>query len=370
MALFYDVAAALTEPVLDKALEQTLRLVAEHLRLDAAWVWLLDEDTNQFYLAASYDLPPYLREPMHMTGEPCWCMQAFFDGDFVSQNVDIIACSRLREGIDEAGEGATRGLRSHASIALRFGDRELGLINAARAQSALSPEELQTLVTIGAQVGVAVERSRLAERAAVAARVEERSALARELHDTIVQDLTAITLQLESAGRKIESEPAKAQERVSTAVSLARNALEELRRNVEGLRGDPLAGETLIRAISRLGRKFTSQTGVQLAIEAPDELPPLRPEAEVAIFRIISEALSNIERHADARHVQIAIDADSQGVKVSIEDDGRGFETSAASSGFGITGMRERVEELRGTFALRSSEMSGTGVFVELPAAE
>ena len=73
MSLFYDVAAALTEPNLDRALEQTLRLVAEHLRLDAAWVWLLDETSGQFYLAASYDLPPYLREPMHMTGEPCWC---------------------------------------------------------------------------------------------------------------------------------------------------------------------------------------------------------------------------------------------------------------------------------------------------------
>lgn len=200
MPLFYDVAAALAEPNLDRALERTLQTVAEHLRLDAAWVWLLDETTSQFYLAASYDLPPYLREPLHMTGEPCWCMQAFFEGDFVSSNVDIIACSRLQEGIDAVGEGATRGLRAHASVSLRFGDRALGLLNAARAQNpSLSPTELETLATIGAQVGVAVERSRLAERAASAARLEERESLARELHDTIVQELAAIALHLESA---------------------------------------------------------------------------------------------------------------------------------------------------------------------------
>ena len=368
MSLFYDVAAALTEPNLDRALEQTLRLVAEHLRLDAAWVWLLDEDTNQFYLAASYDLPPYLREPVHMTGEPCWCMQAFFDGDFVSQNVDIITCSRLRDGIDEVGEGATRGLRSHASIALRFGDRELGLLNAARALNpALQVDELETLAAIGAQVGVAVERSRLAERAAVAARIEERGALARELHDTIVQDLTAITLQLESAQRKIAQEPAKAQTRVTTAMTLARTALEELRRNVEGLRSDPLAGETLAGAIARLGRKFTSETGVQLTIQASNELPPLPSSVEIAIFRIVSEALSNIQRHADARRVAIRIDSARESVNVKIDDDGRGFETTAPSAGFGVLGMKERAQALGGSFTVQSSPVGGTNVLVSLP---
>src|SRR5579871_6802742 len=199
MSVFFRIADALSEPHLERALEQTLNVLARDLRLDAAWVWLLDEDRDAFYLAAAYDLPPYLREPLHMTGEPCWCMNAFFEGEFVSRNVDVISCSRLQEGIEEAGAGSTRGLRSHASIALRFGDRALGLLNAARAaHPSFNRSELETLETVGAQIGIAVERSRLAERAQAVARAEERMSLARDLHDTIVQDLTAIGLHLES----------------------------------------------------------------------------------------------------------------------------------------------------------------------------
>ena len=367
MSVFYDVASALTEPNLERALEQTLRLIAEHLELDAAWVWLLDGDTNQFYLAAAYDLPPYLREPMHMTGEPCWCMQGFFDGDFVSQNVDIIACSRLREGIESGGEGVTRGLRSHATIALRFGTRELGILNAARAKNpSLTAQELETLGAIGAQVGVAVERSLLAERAAATARSEERAALARELHDTIVQDLTAIALHLESAERKAGSEPEKSKERIATAMALARSALDEVRRNVDGLRSDPLAGESLVRALSRIGRAFTSETGVQVTIEAPN-LPQLVPEIEFTIFRVVSEALSNVRRHAAARHVDVRIDADAQAVRVRIRDDGRGFDAASSPGGFGIVGMKERAESLNGTLELQSSEGDGTTLVASLP---
>ncbi|HEV7178699.1 MAG TPA: GAF domain-containing sensor histidine kinase [Candidatus Baltobacteraceae bacterium] len=368
MSLFYDVAAALTEPNLDRALERTLQLVAEYLRLDAAWVWLLDEDNGQFYLAASYDLPPYLREPLHMTGEPCWCMQAFFDGDFVQQNVDIISCSRLRDGIDEVGEGATRGLRSHASIALRFGKRELGLLNAARAANpSLQQDELETLAAIGAQVGVAVERSRLSERAAAAARIEERVSLARELHDTIVQDLTAIALHLESAERKTKNEPAKAQERIVTALSLTRDALDELRRNVDGLRNDPLAGEPLVPAIARLGRTFTSETGVQLNLRAPDHLPELASDAEFTVYRVVSEALANVARHAQARRVEVGIGIESNAMTVTIHDDGRGFETAGPQSGFGLIGMKERAESLGGVLRIRSTRDAGTTIGLSLP---
>lgn len=369
MPLYYDVAAALTEPDLDRALEQTLRLVAEHLQLDAAWVWLIDEESRQFYLAASYDLPPYLREPIHMTGEPCWCMRAFFDGEFVSQNVDVIACSRLQEGAEALGEGATRGLRAHASVALRFGERALGLLNAARAKNpSLAPAELETLVTIGAQVGVAVERSRLADRAAAAARVDERVSIARELHDTIVQDLTAIALQLESAQRKTAIAPETAQQRIATAIELTRSALGELRRNVDGLRNDPLAGEPLLAALGRLARTFTSETGVQVTIRRPDRELTLPEATEFAIYRIVSEALSNVYRHANARRVEAALEAVDGSVVVTVSDDGGGFETESAASGVGIIGMKERARALGGSLHVHSRKSEGTRIVATLPA--
>ena len=368
MSVFFQIAEALSEPRLERALEQTLSVVAQNLGLDAAWVWLLDEERNAFYLAAAYDLPPYLREPLHMTGEPCWCMNAFFEGEFVSRNVDVISCSRLQEGIEEAGAGSTRGLRSHASVALRFGDRALGLLNAARAQHpAFKQSELETLETVGAQIGVAVERSRLAERAAAVARAEERMSLARELHDTIVQDLTAITLHLENAKRKIGAAPQRAEEGIATAMDLARTALDELRRNVEGLRSDPLSGETLASALGRLARQFTSESGIQVLLNTAHLTTPLPAPVELAAYRIASESLTNIQRHAGARRVEVQVAQRDGRVVLTIRDDGGGFDPAQPTSGLGVLGMRERAQALGGTLRVESAEDAGTLIEAVLP---
>lgn len=367
VSLFYAVAESLTRVDLEPALEETLRLVARHLSLDAAWVWLVDPATRQFYLAASYDLPPYLRDPVHMTGELCWCMGSFLDGDFVSRNVDIISCSRLQEGASEGGSSVTRGLLSHASVALRFGAQELGLLNAGRAKNPhLSPEELQTLATIGAQIGVAVERARLAERAADAARAEERAALAREMHDTVAQDLAAITLQLESIRRKDASPPP----RLDVALDLARDALRRVRASVEGLREDPLAGQSLVAALSAYARRFTSETGVQVLLELRNEPLSLTNERESEVYRIAVEALNNARRHANARRVTLRLRALDASAMLAIEDDGRGFDTSKPSHGFGITGMKERAHRIGAQLDIVSHVGNGTTVTLRVPNGE
>ncbi|MBV9271903.1 MAG: GAF domain-containing sensor histidine kinase [Candidatus Eremiobacteraeota bacterium] len=364
VSLFYAVAESLTRVDLEPALEETLRLVARHLSLDAAWVWLLDPVTKQFYLAASFDLPPYLRNPMHMTGEPCWCMGSFFDGDFVSRNVDIVSCSRLQEGASEGGFDATGGLLSHASVALRFGAQELGLLNAGRAKNPhLSSDELQTLATIGAQIGVAVERARLAERAADAARAEERAALAREMHDTVAQDLAAITLQLESIRRKDEAQ----QPRIDVALDLARTALRRVRGSVEGLREDPLAGQSLVAALAAYARRFTSETGVQALLELRNEPLAFSNDRESEVFRIAAEALNNVRRHANARRVGVRLRVEHGGAILTIEDDGRGFDTSKPSHGFGITGMKERAHRLGAKLDIASKPGAGTTVTLSVP---
>lgn len=364
VSLFYAVAESLTRVDLEPALEETLRLVARHLSLDAAWVWLVDPTTKQFYLAASFDLPPYLRDPVHMTGEQCWCMGSFLDGDFVSRNVDIISCSRLQEGASEGGSSVTGGLLSHASVALRFGAQELGLLNAGRAKNPhLSPEELQTLATIGAQIGVAVERARLAERAADAARAEERAALAREMHDTVAQDLAAITLQLESIRRKDASTPP----RLDIALDLARDALRRVRASVEGLREDPLAGQSLVAALAAYARRFTSETGVQVLLELRNEPLALSNECESEVYRIAVEALNNARRHANARRVTLRLRVLDDSALLTIEDDGCGFEASRPSHGFGITGMKERAHRIGARLDIASRVGSGTTVTLRVP---
>src|SRR5215204_1524024 len=197
LSILNAIAEGLNRAVdLRQALETTLRLVAELLGLRAGWVWLLDQESGDETLAAAQNLPPILRDhPERMTGS-CYCLRTFRTGDLRgAANVNVVECSRL-EGEAEG----TEGLQYHASIPIYAGAVRLGVLNvASEGWRGLSAEELQLLSTVGYQVGIAVERARLHERAGLLATAEERTRLARELHDSLAQSLSAITLQLEAA---------------------------------------------------------------------------------------------------------------------------------------------------------------------------
>src|SRR5207302_6482916 len=193
------VAEALnSSPDVRQALERTLTLVASLLGLRTGWVWLLDPETQQFYSAAVQHLPPYLHEPVRMTGRSCWCIEEFNAGELTPKNIDVIECSRLRPAVKKKAVHLTHGLRYHASIPLYFQKKPLGIMNlTGPSWRRLSAGELRLLATIAYQVGIALERARLAEESARLARTEERARIAREIHDTLAQGLTAIALHLE-----------------------------------------------------------------------------------------------------------------------------------------------------------------------------
>ena len=292
VALFDAIASALTATDVERALEAALREIVRALDLAAGWIWIVDPETDRFYLAAAHELPPYLREPVQMTGDLCWCMESFVDGDFDSKNVDIIACSRLRRGASEGGDAVTHGLQSHASVALRFGERRLGIMNVCPpAPRRLSEGDLRLLSVTGAQIGLAVERGRLAEEETSSARSAERTRLAREIHDTLAQDLTAIALQLESALRDLPRDSPAAQ-RIATALDVARASMAQARASVLSLRSDPLAGRPLATALAALARRLTSETGMRVTLHERGATS-LPYEVEGELFRIASEALAN-----------------------------------------------------------------------------
>jgi len=364
LALFDAIADALSrESDVSAMLAGALESVASHLDLETGWVWLLDPQTNHFYLAAERGLPPYLQEPVQMTGEACWCMESFFDGDFASKNVDVIACSRLRGAESEA---LTGGLRHHASIVLRFGERELGIMNlTGRHWRPLSEHELRLLSTIGAQLGLAIERARLADETITLARSDERARMAREIHDTLAQDLTAISLQLEHALRRLES--GEARERVDRALEVARESLRRARESVLNLRVDPLDGKPLAAALGAMARRFTSQTGI-LATFSGNLAVVLPHGEEVELFRIASEALTNVERHAHARRAEVRLYAADGAVALEIADDGVGYDGEVVKERYGVVGMRERARSVGGTLSIaRRTPQRGTLVEARIP---
>ena len=377
LAVLYAVAEALNSAAdVGQALERTLAVVAEQLGLPTGWIWLLDRETGQFYSAAARDLPPYLQEPVRMTGAWCWCIGAFRDGELTAKNVDIVECTRLQPAVRRQDAALTRGLRYHASIPLAFGDEPLGIMNLTRPSwRELTPDELRLLQAIASQVGIAVERARLAEDGTRLARLEERTRIAREIHDTLAQDLTAIALHVEGALTQLDRDPGRARERLERALATARDGLEEARRSVLDLRTVSLAGKPLAEALTALGRAFTSETGVRVHVRA-DGAPPLPLRAEAELYRVAGEALANVRRHAHAREVEIALRGRPGGVELIVRDDGRGFDPKAfdpkapRDGHHGIAGMRERAKLLGGSLRVESRPGRGARVVARVPVQD
>ena len=355
-------------PDVQRALERTLASVAELLGLRTGWVWLRDAETGRFYNAAAQDLPPYLQAPVRMTGRTCWCLEAFQTGELTPRNIDVMECSRLRPAVKRQATELTHGLAYHASIPLYFRSTPLGVMNVTGPSwRELTPDELRLLSTIAYQVGIAIERARLAEETARLARAEERARLAREIHDTLAQALTAIALHLEAAVRQLDRDPARSRQRILRALEVTRTSLEEARRSVLQLRASPLAGRPLPEALAALARTVTAETGVRVRVEAA-RAAPLPTNIEAELFRIAQEALANVRRHAQATEAIVTLDTSARRVRLRVRDNGRGFAPGRVGEGhLGLVGMRERAQLLRGTLRIRSEPQRGTSVTASAP---
>src|ERR687885_1093995 len=248
---------------LSETLDFTLSQVAELLGLRTGWIWLRGEDSSEPYLAAAQNLPPALaNNPRRMDGSGyCYCLDTYKKGDLEgAANVNVLACSRLKGLVD-----GTDGLRYHASIPLYAQSKKLGVMNVASPDwRRLSPEDLQLLYTIGDLLSIAVERARLFARSTRLGAAEERNRLAREIHDTLAQGLTAAALQLESADALLGagSSPKRAREPLRRALALTQSNLEEARRSVLDLRAAPLEGRSLSEALEILVERWEAETRI------------------------------------------------------------------------------------------------------------
>ena len=365
LSILNSIAQVLNQSVdIHQVLRDVLAKVAELLNLQTGWVWLLrEDDEDASYLAAFQNLPPVLEnEPEKMEGV-CYCLRTFREGDLEgAANVNVVECSRLHGLVD-----GTDGLRYHASIPLYAHGKKLGVLNVASTDwRQLSADDLQLFVTIGDMLGIAVERVRLFDQSLQLGAFKERNRLAREIHDTLAQGLTAVSLQLESADAllEVDADSQKIRQFVQHALSLTQANLEEARRSVMDLRAAPLEGRTLPEAITDLAEHCTAP--VKLDITGSNQ--PLPPRVEIGVYRITQEALTNIEQHAQAEQVNIRLAITPQTVQLTITDDGVGFEpASVPRHRFGLVGLNERVRLLNGRLHLQSSPGQGTQLEIEIP---
>jgi signal transduction histidine kinase len=197
--------------------------------------------------------------------------------------------------------------------------------------------------------------------------VQERNRLAREMHDTLGHRLTVAAVQLEGAQRLCSTDPDRAQVMVGTVRDEVREALGELRSAVATLRA-PLEADLQLRSsLQRLITSFEEATGFIVHQVLPEKMPELPGVYRLAIFRAAQEALTNVQKHAEATHVWLMLTSQDNAVTLLVGDDGQGVSLSGEQAGFGLRGMRERAAQLGGELHLEPRRGGGTQVSFRLP---
>lgn len=211
-------------------------------------------------------------------------------------------------------------------------------------------------------------RGELAQRQHEAGVLAERSRLAREIHDTVAQGLSSIQLLLHAAER--EGASGLVLDRIRLARETAAADLAETRRFIRELSPAALDGHTLEDALARLAAA-TSHDDFEVSFTANGDPSDLPMTVEATLLRIAQASLSNVTRHAQARHAELTLTRLGDWVGLDIVDDGRGFDTHAidAEATFGLSALRSRVRELGGTLAIESAPGRGTAIAVSFDIA-
>jgi two-component system sensor histidine kinase UhpB len=196
----------------------------------------------------------------------------------------------------------------------------------------------------------------------------ERVRIAGGLHDEVGQALTGVLLQLDALS---DSRDADVRRTASETKQTVRHALEEVRRIARELRPEMLEHLGLVSALTELSRRFGEQSGIQVERRFAETLPQLSDEAELAIYRVAQESLTNIARHAEASRVELALEEGAASVVLRVTDDGRGLADAVVANGHGgLRGMRERALLVGGALAVKPARSGGVEVRLEVPAGD
>jgi PAS domain S-box-containing protein len=257
-----------------------------------------------------------------------------------------------------------RQLQSIMFIPLMIGGAAVGLLCIASDQPGrlFTANEMRLAETIALDLAAAIESARLSRQAQAAAVAEERSRLARELHDSITQTLYSVSILAEALPRVLERDLEDAKRNANHMRQVVLGALAEMRTLLFELRPEALDTADLGVLLGQLAASLRARgrLGVDLNIEGEVEPPP---NIKTGLYRIAQEAFNNIARHARATHVTVALQDLPDRVLLTIQDDGRGFDPdSAAAEQMGLCIMRERAEGLGLQLVIESQAGRGTGI--------
>ena len=213
-------------------------------------------------------------------------------------------------------------------------------------------------------------REREAEVAALSAArgaEQERTRIAREMHDTLAQGFTSIVTLGHAVAGELDSDPAAARRHIEMITRTATDNLAESRRIIRALSPARLDGATLPEAVERIVAAFAEETDTPADVVVEGDVLAAAPQAEVVALRVVQESLANVRKHARAHAVRVRLSYAGDSVEITVHDDGAGFRPEAPADGFGLAGMRSRVAEAGGEVDVRSAPGAGTDVTALVP---
>ncbi|UCF60396.1 MAG: GAF domain-containing protein [Anaerolineaceae bacterium] len=343
--------------------------------------FLLDEKTDEMYLAAHRGAP---REHPCLAHSPqvgeCLCGLAIHEGEIVISE-DSFA--------DDRHTRKWEGMPQHKDICLPLKVRGevLGVMNIRLPiTQVITPDVIELLTSVADQISVAIKNARLFEAVdlqreqlrVLGARLSEveeaeRRRLARELHDQVGQNLTALGINLNVIKTQIPDDMVSGVETfLDESLLLVEQTTESIRDVMSDLRPPMLDDYGLMATLRWFGDQFASRVGLPVTVQGEELIPRLAEPVENALFRIATEALTNVAKHAQATEATVALEVEDKTLRLIIQDDGIGFnpellDTLEMDRGWGLLTMAERAEALGGQFWVESQPSHvGTRVIVEI----
>ncbi|PLX61248.1 MAG: histidine kinase [Sedimenticola selenatireducens] len=362
----YDVAASINQvDDMDELLLRFLRVLKEMAHGVAATVQLT---TSQGLMRLVGSIGPddrVLTESEQLPVPLCQCGKALSSGDVLCEH-DAVACSR-RNGRHMYGSDELEQI----TIPLKFHGDVLGLYRLLIKKSSMEGREetYYLLYTIGSHLGIAIAKHRSDEEARRLSIIEERTALAHELHDSLAQTLASLRFQVRMLDETLEQEPGDN--------SLARNELERIKNGLDEAHTElrellnnflaPVDQRGLILALEKMTQRFRQDTGVSIFFQSGCRQVNMGASEEMQLLRIVQESLANIRKHAKAHTVRVLRTCSADGeYRLLVEDDGVGFDNVRPHGNpgehIGLSIMEERARRVGAELKIESEPGEGTRV--------
>ncbi len=243
-----------------------------------------------------------------------------------------------------------------------------GIVSSSMAKASRDKERIEGLLT--ELSGAHAQLQRYARQTEFLAAAAERERIARDLHDTLGHRLTVSVVQLEGANRLIDLEPRRVAGMIEAVRSQLTTGLEELRQTLLALRGRGVNRDKLMHSLQQIVDEFENVTGIACHRQLPEMLhASLSDEQCTAIYRIVQETLTNVQKHAGALNIWVDLEMGEDWLTLRVRNDGRDFDPSSGN-GYGLQGMRERAVQLGGALRVITPAEGGMLVLFALPIGD